>query len=480
MLFSPAHATTFSSAIAFTNTTPGCRFTVSLADGCVGAQAHGTLSTLRLGDFKSVVDLAIDSGSGYTPGTYTWTSSGGGCTRNATGTVTVSAGGLLGGQSGSNARGTTYTISDGGAGCTSRPTIAVPVGAGAGSAGAIVANVFQLTPHNSAGVLGSTFSIPGVDYPVGYDTSLVLKDPTTAPLPAGATYVGGSTHRVTLAGSGGTLSGYDFENSVTLEVTVNGWTITNNKFVCSQSTAPSNQSQIQVDSSVTGAVVIKYNYFDGGAGPNGTPCLTGGLTGNVSSSQEGGSMVFDYNYCVDADSKCLNMNGLLGSATVTVEEKYNMYVNFGIAAASASHGEAEYSFCGGAGIGQTYTWNAQFNVAYDQYWAGGTNLTSQFAFAEADGCHHLNDVFHYNYGIAFGNQLLTGSNNNNAQVSSAVQFCGTQESGTASGQVMTNNLHYYAGSFFPYNNTSSTCASVMTPADYNAGTGNVCNLTSCN
>lgn len=471
-------ASVVGSGIATTNTILGCRFTVSLSDGCLGRQASGFTVPLRLGDYQSVVDLSIDSGSGYTNGTYTWTSSGGGCTRAATGTVTVS-GGLLGGQYGDNARGNLYTIADGGAGCTSRPTIAIPAGAGAGTGGGIISNVFQLTPHNSKPQLGSTYSIAGVDYPVGYDVAnITLQDPTTAPLPAGATY-DTDKRLVHLDGAGGTLSGYLFDRSLVVEVDVNGWTISNNKFVCDPTIQPHDSSQIQVNNTVTGTVTINFNYFDGGVTAHDTVCTTGGLTGNVSSSQASGNIVFDYNYCINAESKCFNMNGLNDGALIFVEEKYNMYINLGSSDSFSSHGEAEYVFCGPHPT-ETYTWDGQFNTAYNQYWSGPTNLTSQFAFAEADACTRANDVFHYNFGIAFGTQPLIGSNNDNGQVSSAVQFCGHQELGSVTNQTMTNNLHYYSGSFFPYNPTEGTCQGVLTPADFNAGTGNTCNLTTCN
>ena len=74
--------------------------------------------------------LILAGGSGYTNGTYAWSSTGGGCTAAAAGTVVVT-GGVL----------TSFTISNPGAGCTSAPAIAVPPGAGRpGTAGSITAN----------------------------------------------------------------------------------------------------------------------------------------------------------------------------------------------------------------------------------------------------------------------------------------------------------------------------------------------------
>src|SRR6185312_8231615 len=127
-------------------------------------------------------------------GPYAWTSTGGGCSVAATGTVTVT-----GGQLGGNNRGTAFTITNEGSGCTSRPTISVPAGAGAGTGGSIIPTVYQLTPHN----FSSVFNVPGVDYPIGYDTTLSLQDPTIASLPSGASFAGTTVTLSTSAISSG-------------------------------------------------------------------------------------------------------------------------------------------------------------------------------------------------------------------------------------------------------------------------------------
>src|SRR5579872_3387493 len=159
-----------------------CPYGEFLNDGCKGAQASGIIPYPHLADYKRVVMINVVGGNGYINGNgYSWTSFGGGCSTNATGTVDVVNGALSNGQ-----------VTNEGEECTSRPTISVPAAAGAGNGGRIVATVYQLTPHNAE----PAFNLPGVDYPIGYDSTLTLKDPTNRnDLPACATY---KNHVVTI------------------------------------------------------------------------------------------------------------------------------------------------------------------------------------------------------------------------------------------------------------------------------------------
>jgi len=193
-----------------------CSYGAALPDGCPGAPA-GTPQLPHLLDVKQVTALNIRTGSGYTNGTYTWTTSGGGGS-GATGTITVS-GGALGGS-----KGTLYTISNQGMLYTSRPTITVPAGAGAGSGGSIVPTVYQATPHNAS----TPWNMPGVDYYVGIPSGTVLRDPTNgANLPTGATFSG---HTVKVTGCNVTLDGFDFTlhggTALVINVTGTGCTTT--------------------------------------------------------------------------------------------------------------------------------------------------------------------------------------------------------------------------------------------------------------
>lgn len=105
-----------------TNVISICPYGATLPDVSFGAPT-GTPQLPHLLDVQQVTALNILPGSGYTNGTYTWTSLGGGGS-GATGTITVSSGAL------GSPNGMQYTITNQGSGYTSRPTIAVPAGAG--------------------------------------------------------------------------------------------------------------------------------------------------------------------------------------------------------------------------------------------------------------------------------------------------------------------------------------------------------------
>lgn len=454
---------------------PFCPYGSALSDGCIGAQGHGTIIDAHLADPKAVIDLNVDGGSGYTAGTYTWTSSGGGCTTNATGTVTVSAGGVLGGGTQGSPGG--YTITNRGAGCTSRPTIAVPGGAGGGTGGAITPTVYQLTPHNASGTIGNNWNLPGVDYPVGYDTTLTLKDPTTASLPSGCTFL---SPVVTCAGSGGTINGYDFTlHNTRLAITASGWTVSNNNFIC----APRNTSTggiLTVTSAITsGTTIIKYNTFNGNdsfpshVADNTNLCDSSTLGVMAQITQTDGTIIFEYNYCYQADSKCLNFTQPgSGTHTLNVTERFNYYADFGIA--GTTHGEAQYAYPNNAS--DTINWTLQYNVAVVHYYAGPTNLTSPFA-QQADA-YTLATTTDHNYGLARGTQSYTGNANNNGQVASASIFLGAQNdpaTGTISG-TSSNNIWDYSGAFAAYNAGSTFGGIAGNVTDYNAGSGGTCQV----
>lgn len=451
----------------------------STTDGCAGAQAHGSILYPTLADPQSVIALNIDGGSGYTDGTYSWTSTGGGCSVAASGTITVSGGKLGGGTRGQPG---SYTIVVEGAGCTSRPTIVVPGGAGGGTGGVITPSVYQLTPHNALATIGINWSVAGVDYPVGYDTTLSLADPTTAGLPSGCTFSGST---VTCAGSGGTLNGYDFSLHITrLNITAAGWTITNNKFKCGATISA--LQTITIGTAVNGTTTIKYNTVDGGAGLGGTGCVSGGMVASLlGTNAQQGTVIIQYNYCFNADSKCVNFGGNGTGTTLVVHEDFNYYTTFGICGGGCAHGEAEYSFGAvGGGNGQIIDWGSgsgsfSYNVGLVNYYQTPSNLTSALS-QTADGIKIGTNANH-NYGLLQGTQSYTGSNNNNGQVASAAMFCGHQEGGTVqAGSTMTNNIWEYSGGFFPYNPNGGTCNADMAPADFNAGTGNTCTTSSCN
>lgn len=462
-----------------------CPRTTTFSDGCAGAQANGTIVDAHLADFKSVIDLNINGGSGYTSGTYTWTSSGGGCSVAATGTVTV-VGGIVGGQNVTNGRGipANYSITNGGTGCTSRPTIAIPAGAAGGSGASITPTVYQLTPHNASGTaIGSNWNVAGVDYPVGYDTTLSLKDPTvTANLPSCAS-ISGKT--VTIHSAPCTVNGFDFTLHDTHLVVGSSLgssslvTISNNNFNCTVSTTTT-LDNIHINGGGQD-VKIYYNTFNGGSSTRGTLCgPSGGMNAAIGVDATGGTVDIEYNYCYYQDSKCVETNsgGSSGSPLVLIE-KYNYWVDYGMCGGGCSHGEAEYTFAGSSTATVSYT--MAFNVMLQHYWTGTTNVTAAAAL-EADGIVLNNPTTLNNYAMARGNQSYTGNSNSSGQVSSGAFYCGHQESGSYTGTPTWDlNISDYSGGFFAVNDTSGTCGSDFPSwKTYNAGSGNSCTISTCN
>jgi hypothetical protein len=434
-----------------------CPFGIALADGCSGAQANGTIVDAHLADPQAVVALNIIGGAGYTDGTFPWMSNGGGCSSKASGQITV-ARGVIGNSN--------YTITNRGSGCTSRPTIFIPAGASGGSGGSIIPTVYQLTPHNSS----PTYNLPGIDYNVGYDTTLTSADPTTGELPSGCTFSG---HTVTCGGSGGILNGWNFgTHSTRLVIGASGWTVSNSLFVCTHGTTTDND-QIHINSNVTSAT-ITYNAFNGGS-TLGTGCVTGGMTASIQTVQTSGTLVLTYNYCFLPDSKCFNVGSLGSGTTLVIIEKYNFWGELGTCGGGCAHGEAEYSY---GSASQTLNWTLQFNVGINHFHNGPTNLTSELA-QEGDSMIVVTDT-EYNYILAQGNQSYRGSRNARGQVASAPFYCGHQEGGSESG-TFANNFLDYSGAFFPFNTTSGTCSSDLTfTNNHNAGTGKSCNPSVCN
>lgn len=433
----------------------------ALPDGCNGAQSRGTIVNANLANPQSVIALNIIGGSGYTNGTFSWTSSGGGCSSNASGTITVT-GEAIRNQTSS------YTISSGGSGCTSRPTISIPAGATGGRGGRITPTVYQLTPHNAS----PKWNVPGVDYPVGHDTTLTLSDPTVGRLPCGS--FSGST--VTIASGTCTLNGYDFSLHNTHLVIAGGTvTISNSKFACISN------SLDEINVSGTGSTIIKYNTFNGGASA-GVACAPGGQNAAISINNTAGSITIEYNYCFNQDSKCIIVsNGGTNGSPLAITERYNYWYDMGICGGSCSHGEAEYYYPG-VSSGKYVSWTMEFNVMLADFnMSSSSNLTAPAAL-EADGGILSSPISQYNYVLAQGNQAYTGSRNANGQVASAALFCGHQEGGSVIGSpVMQNNILDYSGAFFPYNSTSGTCRIDFTAiADFNAGTSRSCNITRCN
>ena len=436
-----------------------CPYGAALPDGCLSAQKQGTIVDAHLADYKAVNALNIIGGTGYRNGTFTWTSSHGGCSVNAAGTITIIAG-VIGNDN--------YTISSHGAGCTSRPIIFIPSQASGGRGGSITPSVYQLTPHNTP----ITYNLAGIDYPVGHDTALLLKDPTVDALPSCARFSG---HTITVTTGDCSIDGWNFALHSSALVVSGGLSrvvITNNLFACNRDSTGDEQ-QVLVEPGPTD-LMIKYNTFNGGS-ERGRGCISNGAIASVNIAATSGAVVFEYNYCFKPDSKCLNVSSG-GSGTLAITEQYNFYAELGICGSSCSHGEAQYSF---GRTTETLIWTSKFNVALNHFYSAPSNLTSKSAFV-ADQINHLNDVIEYNYILAMGNQAYKGSNNANGQVASAAFFCGHQEGGTNVGGIWRHNIVDYSGAFFPYNQSGATCARDFPKLeDVNAGTGHSCNTLRC-
>ena len=205
------------------------------ADGFAGA-ASGTPQFPHLLDLQTVTSVGVQPGSGYTNGTgYVWTSSGGGCATNASGTVDV-VGGVL----------TNQIISSGGSGCTSLPTIAIPAGAGSGTGGAMYPMVYQVRPP---------WRVAGVDYAVGTNSGATFVAPSSGNIPS-CTSLGTNVINVNTVPC--TISGFDLSNyTVFINASLGGMvTVTGN-------TSSSNVN-IRSGVSCTSTLNVTYNVLDGG------------------------------------------------------------------------------------------------------------------------------------------------------------------------------------------------------------------------
>ncbi len=106
-----------------------------------------------------------------------------------------------------------------------------------------------LTPSQKPYAAVPPWNVAGVSYPVGYDKTLSLKDPTTAALPSGCSYNRSITMPMVLCKGvhGLDLEGYDFGNTTWDGQTTSGGCV-----------------RLQIAGNVTGAIIIKNNrWFNG-------------------------------------------------------------------------------------------------------------------------------------------------------------------------------------------------------------------------
>jgi hypothetical protein len=398
--------------------------------------------------------LNVIPGSGYTNGTFPWTTTGGGGS-GATGTITVSDGSV----GGSNSQG--YTIANAGSGYTSRPTIVVP-GLAGGSGASITPSVYQATPHNAA----TKWNMPGVDYYVGVPSGTALKDPSTSgALPSGASY---ASPVVTITGCNVTLDGFDFTlHSDVVSVDVSGsscvTTIQNSKFSGAGKALQTIANLLDLGSG--GAFVFQRNEYDGLA----AIADANGSGFDVNDPIQGsGKVTLLYNYFHNFDSKVIQLAGTNSSAAFT--EKYNLFADFGSCdTPPCSHGEAEYTY---AAVGTTLSFTAQFNTYVSHFHTGSGDLTSLQA-VQADAVNIDGTTDDHNVILAPGPEATCNQYNQTSYIASAAVFDGQQENGVLSNVVFDSNYIDNSGTYFPWYHSGGT--GVTHTNNIDSGSGGPCN-----
>jgi hypothetical protein len=432
---------------------PSCPQGTALADGCPAAPA-GAPQFPHLLDVQKVVMLNIIAGSGYTDGTFSWTTTGGGGA-SAAGTVTVS-GGQVGGNSGQG-----YTITSEGSGYTSRPSIVV-AGLTGGSGASITPSVYQATPHNAS----TPWNMPGVDYYVGVPSGLALKDPTvSSSLPSGAAY---ASSVVTVSGCNVTLDGLDFtlhETVVKVDVSSASCTtiIQNSKFAANGTALQPIANLVSLGPG--GAFVFQRNEYDGLA-PIGNAAGSGFQVNDP--IQGNGKITLQYNYFHDFDSKVIQVGGSTPSAAFT--ESYNLFADFGSCATPpCSHGEAEYTY-GGAPASLSFT--GQFNTYLLHFHPGVSDLTAPHA-VQADDVNIDGTTDDHNVVFAPGPQGTCNAHNATGYTAAAAIYDGQQEGGALSNLAFTDNYIDGSGTYFPWYH--SVGAGVTHTGNVDSGGGGPCN-----
>jgi hypothetical protein len=454
-----------------------CPQGTGVADGCSSALI-GTPQLPNIMDVQKVTALNIITGSGYTDGTYNWTTTGGGGS-GATGTITVS-GGKLGGT-----QGFLYTITNMGSGYTSRPTIVASIPAGSG--GSYTADVYQATPHNAA----TPWNMPGVDYYVGYPVGQVFKDPTTDALPSGATY---SSGKITVTGCGVTLDGYDFTlHDTLLEVAVTSdnctTTVQNSKQHAINPFGRGSAGAYPIaylhSTGANSKLVYQYNEYDG-LSPYGH---LGGSGFNVNAPIGlNGSITLKYNYFHHFDAKIFQVSGSPPNVGAVVDVENNLFSYFGGCGTNSStptgpcdHGSGGYTYAG-SGLGSQVSMVFKFNTYYDPMYIGdsggqGINMTALQA-VQADDLQITSAAFDHNVLLAQGPQsTCPASSNATPWEAGALVYDGAQNDPDAS--ALNNGVFAYnymdaSGVYYPWTH-SGTINSTTWTNNIDAGTGVACN-----
>ena len=202
------------------------------------------------------------------------------------------------------------------------------------------------------------WKVAGVDYAVGPNPGITLKDPTTINM-AGVS-LNTSAHTVTISGSNIVLDGYNFGN---WNVVVTG---ANDGVKDSTFQVASGQTTVPIQGTRSASnLYVGYNIIDGGG--------TSGAVSNDNTPQgslvtmDGSGLTFLYNWLKNAGT---DMVGVGGGGTITYE--YNLLQNGGMVTQHSDYLQL--------GTG-TYTVNADFNTSYQ----GPTAYGSQGLMLEENG-----------------------------------------------------------------------------------------------
>jgi hypothetical protein len=217
---------------------------------------------------------------------------------------------------------------------------------GDGSANA-PAGTPQLPNLLSGEAVRPPWTVAGVDYAVGISAGTVLKDPTTAPLPAGCTFIAnyGGYPTVRVSGNNVVLSGYDFSLHGGINVYIassTNTTITNSNFH-----SASSSGVIYMDGASSG-LNLTNNVMDGvGATP--------GAANSLLYAVGGGNITLQYNLFENMPAQAVSF---LGSTNLVMQ--YNLFENGGEEAPN------HLNFMQFAGNNATNTALVEYNTVYQQ------------------------------------------------------------------------------------------------------------------
>ncbi len=208
--------------------------------------------------------------------------------------------------------------------------------------------------------------VAGVDYPVGIPSATVLKDPSTATLPAGCSY---SSNTVTCNSTGSlTINGYDFSlhNCIYLDIYNYTGTITieNSNFAMGSSTACQSQYGLfDLEPSTNGSsLIVQNNVFNDNA-PT-FPTLTNYFD-VWDTYRTSGTSLYQYNAFLASIGRPIET---ASAGNWTAQYNYFEGINYG----NATHGEIEIMGSTGTNVNFTSEFNTSLMPA--NYGGGATSI----------------------------------------------------------------------------------------------------------